>query len=75
VLVSNVRGEFTLTAIVSDRVRTGLVTVPFAWWSSLTPSGGSANLLTNDTLSDWGGGAGFHDTLVQVTVYDQCRSR
>ena len=75
VRVSNDRGEFTLTAIVSDRVRTGLVTVPFAWWSSLTPSGGSANLLTNDTLSDWGGGAGFHDTLVQVTVYDQCRSR
>src|SRR5215510_326479 len=66
VRVFNDRGEFTLRAVISERVRPGLVTIPFAWWSSLTPRGGGANLLTNDVLSDWGGGGGFHDSLVQV---------
>ena len=27
---------------------------------------GTANSLTNDTLTDWGGGVAYSDTLVQV---------
>lgn len=68
VRIFNDRGSYEIEARVTDRVRPGLVTVPFAWWSSLAPLGGSANLLTNDILSDWGGGAGFHDTLVDVAT-------
>jgi hypothetical protein len=26
-----------------------------------------ANSLTNDTLTEWGGGAAFYDTLVEVS--------
>jgi anaerobic selenocysteine-containing dehydrogenase len=68
VRVFNDRGDFALRGVISDRVRPGVVTIPFAWWSSLTPRGGGANLLTNDIVSDWGGGGGFHDTLVQVAL-------
>jgi hypothetical protein len=30
------------------------------------PDGRAANALTNDTLTDWGGGVAFWDTLVEV---------
>ena len=44
--------------------------MPSGWWASLSPGGSSANALTPDGLSDLGGGADFHDTLVQVTRAD-----
>jgi anaerobic selenocysteine-containing dehydrogenase len=62
----NARGAVELRARVGDRVRPGVVAMPSGWWASLSPSGTSANALTADGLSDWGGGGDFHDTLVQV---------
>ena len=53
-------------ARVSDRVRPGVVAMPSGWWASLSPGGTSANALTPDGLSLWGGGGDFHDTLVEV---------
>ena len=41
--------------------------MPSGWWASLSPGGSSANTLTADGLSDWGGGGDFYDTLVEVT--------
>jgi anaerobic selenocysteine-containing dehydrogenase len=65
-LVWNDRGAMTLTAQHSDRVRPGVVTVPFGW--PLSAAGGvGCNVLTNDRATDLGGGTAFHDNLVEVT--------
>jgi anaerobic selenocysteine-containing dehydrogenase len=64
--VFNDRGKISVTAKVSDRVRPGLISMPFAWPAQGERNSGVANMLTNDLLSDWGGGAAFHDTLVEV---------
>jgi len=66
VRVYNDRGAVTLRARIGDRVRAGVTAMPSGWWASLSPGGASANTLTTDTLSDWGGGGAFHDTLVEV---------
>lgn len=66
VRVFNDRGTVRLRARVGDRVRPGVVCMPSGWWPSLSPGGSSANALTADGLSDWGRGADFHDTLVEV---------
>ena len=49
---------------VTGRLRPGVVSIPFGWWSAHHPDGRAANALTNDTLTDWGGGVAFWDTLV-----------
>ena len=62
----NARGELRIRARVGERVIPGMVAVPSGWWASLSANGSSANALTADGLSDMGGGADFHDTLVEV---------
>ena len=42
--------------------------IPCGWWSADHPDGKVANSLTNDTLTDWGGGVAFSDTLVEVAL-------
>ena len=66
--VWNERGSLELTVRLSDRVRPGVVSVPFGWWMYQHRDGNVANSLTNDTLSDFGGGVAFHDTRVQVAA-------
>ncbi|MGO8950547.1 MAG: molybdopterin-dependent oxidoreductase [Ktedonobacterales bacterium] len=66
VRVTNDRGTVELPARVNDRVRPGVVAMPSGWWASLSPGGSSANALTPDGLSMWGGGGDFHDALVAV---------
>ncbi len=63
----NYRGRLELKARVGDRVRPGVVAVPFGWWGSHSPGGLSANALTSDGLSDLGGGGDWHDTRVEVS--------
>lgn len=67
VRVFNDRGAIHLHARVADRVRPGVVAVPFGWWTAHVPAGALANTLTADGLSDLGGGGDWHDTLVQVS--------
>jgi hypothetical protein len=43
-----------------------VVSIPWGWWRHQHPDGATANSLTNDTLSTWGGGVAFFDTLVQI---------
>jgi anaerobic selenocysteine-containing dehydrogenase len=65
VRVHNERGELTLTARVGDDVRPGVVAVAHGWWWSL--SGGAANDLTSDGLTDVGGGSAMYGTRVEIT--------
>ncbi|MEI8336203.1 MAG: molybdopterin-dependent oxidoreductase [Actinomycetes bacterium] len=67
VKVSNDRGEVTLRVRVTERLRTGVVAIPWGWWGD-AHEGGVANSLTSDRLTDWGGGVAYSDTLVAVTA-------
>ena len=62
----NDRASLEVPARISDRLRPGVVAIPFGWWQSQHPDGKAANTLTNDTLTEWGGGVAYSDTLVQV---------
>jgi anaerobic selenocysteine-containing dehydrogenase len=64
--VWNDRARLVLEVRLSDRLRTGVVAVPFGWWGADHGDAATANSLTNDTLSDWGGGVAYSDTLVEV---------
>ena len=68
-IVANGRGELRVPVRVSERLRPGVAAVPYGWWHAHHEDlGGSgvANSLTDDTLTDWGGGVAFSDTLVTV---------
>ena len=52
---------------ISDATQPGVVVIPWGWWSQST-GGQVANSLTNDSLTDWGGGATFTDTRVSIRV-------
>jgi anaerobic selenocysteine-containing dehydrogenase len=65
-VVFNDRASLTLPVQVSDRLRLGVVAIPFGWWREHHLDGQVANSLTNDTLTDWGGGVAYSDTLVQI---------
>jgi anaerobic selenocysteine-containing dehydrogenase len=62
VRVWNRRGELTLPARISQRLRPGVVAIPWAWWVEES----NVNLLTSDTPTDWGGGVAYFDTLVEA---------
>ena len=67
VRVFNDRGSLELPVRISSRVRPGVVVVPWGWWEQHHRDGSVANSLTSDTLTDWGGGVAFYDTLVEVS--------
>jgi anaerobic selenocysteine-containing dehydrogenase len=60
--VWNHRGELTLPARISGRLRPGVVAIPWAWWGAEA----NVNILTNDAPTDWGGGVAYFDTLVEA---------
>jgi anaerobic selenocysteine-containing dehydrogenase len=64
--VFNDRASLELPVRITGRLRSGLASIPWGWWRHQHPDGRVANSLTNDTLTDWGGGVAFSDTLVQV---------
>jgi anaerobic selenocysteine-containing dehydrogenase len=64
--VWNDRASLTLTVRVSGRLRPGVATVPFGWWSDHHGEPATANSLTNDALTDWGGGVAYGSTRVEV---------
>jgi anaerobic selenocysteine-containing dehydrogenase len=66
VRIHNDRGSFTAAAVVSDRVRPGVVSAPSIWWGKLTSDGTNANQTTSQALTDIGAGATFYDNLVEV---------
>src|SRR5437762_6586173 len=68
VTIYNDRGAFTAEAVVSDRVRPGVVSAPSVWWGKLTDDNTNANHTTSEALTDMGRGATFYDNLVEVRV-------
>jgi anaerobic selenocysteine-containing dehydrogenase len=66
VTVFNERGRFSAAAVITDRVRPGVVVAPSIWWAKLTDDGANANQTTSQALTDIGGGATFYDNLVEV---------
>ncbi|MFT3851829.1 MAG: molybdopterin-dependent oxidoreductase [Ilumatobacteraceae bacterium] len=66
--VRNDRAALRLPARISCRLRPGVVAIPFGWWRQDHPDGLVANSLTNPTLTEWGGGVAYGDTLVEIVV-------
>jgi anaerobic selenocysteine-containing dehydrogenase len=64
--VWNDRAELVLPVQVTDRLRPGVVAVPWGWWRHQHGDGPTANALTSDTITDWGGGVAYSSTLVAV---------
>jgi anaerobic selenocysteine-containing dehydrogenase len=64
--VWNDRASVEVPVRISTRLRPGVVAIPFGWWSAHHPDGKVANSLTNDALTEWGGGVAYSDTLVQI---------
>jgi anaerobic selenocysteine-containing dehydrogenase len=64
--VYNDRASLELPVRITDRLRPGVAAIPWGWWSKHHPDGKVANSLTNDTLTEWGGGVAYSDTLIQV---------
>jgi anaerobic selenocysteine-containing dehydrogenase len=66
VSIFNDRGSFTADAVVTDRVRPGVVAAPSVWWAKLTDDRANANHTTSQALTDIGAGATFYDNQVDV---------
>lgn len=70
VAIFNDRGTFTAEAVITDRVRPGVVSAPSVWWAKLTEDRNNANHTTSQAITDIGGGATFYDNQVDVRVAD-----
>jgi anaerobic selenocysteine-containing dehydrogenase len=73
VRVWNDRGAVEVPVKLSQRVRPGVVSIPWGWWSAQHQLNGDgdgqvANSLTNDAQTDWGGGVAYYDTMVAITA-------
>ena len=66
VAIYNDRGTFTAEAVLTDRVRPGVVSAPSVWWAKLTDDQTNANHTTSQAITDIGGGATFYDNQVDV---------
>ncbi|TVO51616.1 molybdopterin-containing oxidoreductase family protein [Denitromonas halophila] len=64
--IFNDRGAFHALAVVTDRVRPGVVAAPSVWWQKFSGDGENANAVTSSALTDIGGGPVFYDCLVEV---------
>lgn len=66
VRIFNDRGSFLAKARVTDKARIGLVVGLSIWWKKFAADGKNANEVTNQRLTDMGGGPTFYDVLVEV---------
>ena len=66
VRIFNDRGAFHARAVLTDRVRPGLVVAPSVWWRKFSGDGENANAVTSPALTDMGDGPTFYDCLVEV---------
>ena len=64
VTVENERGSCLLRVVVTEDVGLGVAVTPKGHWPSLSPGGRTVNWLIGDGLSDFGGQAVYHSTVV-----------
>jgi anaerobic selenocysteine-containing dehydrogenase len=62
----NDRGFCFRSAVISDRVKAGVVHVPSVRWNRTSVDGLGVNQLTSERLTDLGGGATFYSCLIDV---------
>jgi anaerobic selenocysteine-containing dehydrogenase len=68
--VFNQRGSYQCKAVVSKRVRPGVVNGLGIWWRKLGLNGTNVNEVTSQKLTDLGQGPVFYDCLVEVKRCD-----
>src|SRR5438128_5926559 len=66
VRVWNDRGQCTLVARLSDRVKPGVACALSTWWNKLSPGHRNVNQTVSQALTDLGNGATFYDNLVEI---------
>ena len=66
VVVRSARGQARFTAEVTEDTRPGVAVVEGIWWSKHQAGGRGVNALTDDRITDMGGGPALHSNLVQV---------
>ena len=72
--VFNDRGSLVLPVAISDRLRPGVVSVPWGYVDSAYGiEGGSINDLTNAANTEFGEGSSYGDTLVEVQAARSAR--
>jgi anaerobic selenocysteine-containing dehydrogenase len=67
VRVESARGSATFNARVTDATRPGVAVIEGIWWHRFHPGGRGVNVLTDDRLTDMGGGPALHSNLVEIT--------
>jgi anaerobic selenocysteine-containing dehydrogenase len=67
VYVESARGTATFKARVTDATRPGVAVIEGLWWHRFHPGGRGVNFLTDDRVTDMGGGPALHSNLVQVS--------
>src|SRR5690606_25296191 len=71
VLVWNDRGQFEVTAAITDKMLPGTVVSQGLWWEQ-DGKRQRANALTPERLADMGNGATFFSTVVEVKRQRKC---
>jgi anaerobic selenocysteine-containing dehydrogenase len=66
VIVHNGLGEVRAVCRLSERVRPGVVWMPFGGLTDASGERRSINVLTAEEPTDWGGGSGLYDAFVEV---------
>ncbi|MBL8891787.1 MAG: molybdopterin-dependent oxidoreductase [Planctomycetaceae bacterium] len=66
VWVANEQGQIAAQLRYSERVQPGIAWMPFGGLQDAMGNFVSANTLTPEEPTDWGGGSGFYDTFVDV---------
>ena len=66
VIVRNELGEVRAVCRLSERVRPGVVWMPFGGLTDASGDRRSINVLTAEEPTDWGGGSGLYDAFVEV---------
>jgi anaerobic selenocysteine-containing dehydrogenase len=70
VQVESARGAARFTAQVTDATRPGVAVIEGLWWHRFHPGAHGVNFLTDDRVTDMGGGPALHSNMVEVMRLD-----